>query len=58
MLEYLTKGKEKVCNEKEGRKKRKYESGHRSPLMTNPNFPDPIPGSDTTDEGVMMFRLN
>ncbi|KAJ4876661.1 B2-adapt-app_C domain-containing protein [Raphanus sativus] len=58
MLEYLTKRKEKVCNEKEGRKKRKYESGHRSPLMTNPNFPDPIPASETTDEGVIMFRLN
>ncbi|KAJ0255795.1 hypothetical protein HA466_0088470 [Hirschfeldia incana] len=50
ILEYLTKGKEKVCNEKEGKRKRSYQSGHRSPLMANPNFPDPIPDADTTDE--------
>ncbi|KAG2294730.1 hypothetical protein Bca52824_041399 [Brassica carinata] len=43
ILEYITKGKEKVCNESEEKKKRSYNSGPRSPLMSNPNFPDPIP---------------
>ncbi|CAN6914348.1 unnamed protein product, partial [Brassica oleracea] len=50
ILEYITKGKEKVCNESEEKKKRSYNSGPRGPLMSNPNFPDPIPDADTTDE--------
>ncbi|WZZ26559.1 hypothetical protein YC2023_009960 [Brassica napus] len=50
ILEYIIKDKEKVCNENEGNKKRSYTSGRRSPLMSNPNFPDPIPDANTTDE--------
>lgn len=50
ILEYITKDKEKVCYDNEGNKKRSYTSGRRSPLMSNPNFPDPIPYADTTDE--------
>lgn len=45
-----------MCNENEGKKKRRYESGHRSPLMTNPNFPDPITEAHITVEG-MITRL-
>ncbi|KAL0672708.1 hypothetical protein Bca4012_000688 [Brassica carinata] len=50
ILEYITKDKEKVCNENEGNKKRSYTSRRHSPLMSNPNFPDSIPDANTTDE--------
>ncbi|KAL0664994.1 hypothetical protein Bca4012_101832 [Brassica carinata] len=50
ILEYIIKDKEKVCNENEGNKKRSYTSGRHSPLMSNPNFPDPIPDANRTDE--------
>lgn len=50
ILEYITKDKEKVCNENEGNKKRSYTSRRHSPLMSNPNFPDPIPDANRTDE--------
>ncbi|KAH0897865.1 LOW QUALITY PROTEIN: hypothetical protein HID58_047433 [Brassica napus] len=43
-------GKPKVCKEDEDDRKRSYASGRLSPLMSNPNFPDPIPDADTTDE--------
>ncbi|KAL0722112.1 hypothetical protein Bca4012_036711 [Brassica carinata] len=55
ILEYLTKRKEKVCNEKEDKMKRSYQSGHRSPLMAKPNSPDPIPDAETTEEGNGYF---
>lgn len=51
MLEYISKGKGRVGDEEEREKKRKNESGRVSPLMSNPNFPDPIPDADSTDEG-------
>lgn len=43
-----------MCNENEGKKERSYTSGHRSPLMSNPNFSNPIAEADTKDEGTLM----
>ncbi|CAN6838040.1 unnamed protein product, partial [Brassica oleracea] len=57
-LEYITKGKDKVCNVNEGKKKRSYTSGHRSLLTSNLKFPDHVPDADTMDEDNDSYCRN
>lgn len=53
----MRKGKGKLCDE-DGMEKKRSNSGERaSPLLSNPNFPDPIPDADTTDEGNSYKNL-
>ncbi|CAN7005991.1 unnamed protein product [Brassica rapa subsp. trilocularis] len=45
-----------MCYDNEGNKKRSYTSGRRSPLILNPNFPDPIPYSKEETEKHIYVR--
>lgn len=52
ILEYLTKGKGKVADTVHvGMKRERPRYGHNG-SGCNPNFPDPVPYTDSTDEGI------
>ena len=57
ILEYLRKGKGKVCDDEVGPGKRERPADFHNTEAINTNFADPEPYDDSTDEGTSPSLL-